>query len=91
MLEIDEEYDVTVMTEAGDRPIAMMSGGEQDIVSLCIRIAIAKMILESTGAGEQAFVLDEMFALEDPMHHAYRRYQGHGGLHLCSREGRERR
>lgn len=66
MLEIDEEYDVTVMTEAGDRPIAMMSGGEQDIVSLCIRIAIAKMILESTGAGEQAFVLDEIFgALDD--------------------------
>lgn len=66
MLEIDEEYDVTVMTEAGDRPIAMMSGGEQDIVSLCIRIAIAKMILESTGSGEQAFVLDEIFgALDD--------------------------
>lgn len=66
MLEIDDEYEVSVFTDTDKRPIGQMSGGEQDIVSLCIRIAIAEMILESSGESAQTMVLDEIFgALDD--------------------------
>lgn len=66
MIEIDDDYEVTVYTESDIRPISLMSGGEQDIISLCIRIAIAEMILESAGNSGQTMVLDEIFgALDD--------------------------
>lgn len=66
MIEIDESYDVYVYTDDDVRPIAMMSGGEQDIISLCIRIAIAEMILSATGIQKQTLILDEIFgALDD--------------------------
>lgn len=66
MIEIDESYEVSVYTDDDVRPIAMMSGGEQDIISLCIRIAIAEMILSTTGIHKQTLILDEIFgALDD--------------------------
>lgn len=66
MLEITDDYEVYVYTDIDRRPIAQMSGGEQDVVSLCIRIAISEMILEATGEPSQTMVLDEIFgALDD--------------------------
>lgn len=66
LLEINENYEVFVYTETTIQPIALMSGGEQDVISLCIRIAIAEMILEATGIEHQTFILDEIFgALDD--------------------------
>lgn len=66
MLEIDDAYEVSVYTDDDIRPIAMMSGGEQDIIALCIRIAIAELILSATGIQRQTLVLDEIFgALDD--------------------------
>ena len=66
MIEIDDSYEVYVYTDDDVRPIAMMSGGEGDVIALCIRIAIAKLLLEATGIGKQTFILDEIFgALDD--------------------------
>lgn len=66
MLEINDSYEVSVYTDEDVRPIAMMSGGEQDIISLCIRIAIAELILSTTGINKQTIILDEIFgALDD--------------------------
>lgn len=67
MLDIDDEYyEPYIYTDEGKRPMSQMSGGEQDIASLCIRIAIAEAILESTGTHSQTLVLDEIFgALDD--------------------------
>lgn len=66
MLEINDSYEVFVYTDDDVRPVAMMSGGEQDIISLCIRIAIAEMILSTTGIHRQTIILDEIFgALDD--------------------------
>lgn len=66
MIEIDETYEVYIYTDDDVRPIAMMSGGEADVIALCIRIAIAKLILEATGIETQTFILDEIFgALDD--------------------------
>ena len=66
MLDIDESYEVYVYAEDDIRPLAMMSGGEADVISLSVRIAIAKLLLEATGITEQTFILDEIFgALDD--------------------------
>lgn len=65
MLEIDDNYEVYVYTDSEIRPISLMSGGEQDTISLCIRIAISKMILETSGVKEQTFILDEIFGSLD--------------------------
>ena len=66
MLDLDESYEVYVYAEDDIRPLAMMSGGEADVISLSVRIAIAKLLLEATGITEQTFILDEIFgALDD--------------------------
>lgn len=66
MLEINDEYDVSVYADTDIRPMSQMSGGEQDMISLCIRIAIAEMTLETTSSQSQTMVLDEIFgALDD--------------------------
>lgn len=66
MIEIDESYEVSVYTDDAVQGIAMMSGGEQDIISLCIRIAISEMILSTRALGQQTLILDEIFgALDD--------------------------
>ena len=66
MIELDDSYEVFVYTDDDIRPISMMSGGETDVISLCVRIAIAKLILETTGITDQTFILDEIFgALDD--------------------------
>lgn len=66
LVEIDDDYNVITYTEGGPRELSLMSGGEQDVISLCIRIAIAEMILDTTGNGKQTMILDEIFgALDD--------------------------
>lgn len=65
-VDIDESYDVTVFTADGPRPMSHMSGGEADVISLCIRIAISQLILEATAGGKRTMLLDEVFgALDD--------------------------
>lgn len=66
ILELDETYNVVIYADDGPRPLSQMSGGESDVIALCIRIAIAKMLLESKGISGQTFILDEIFgALDD--------------------------
>lgn len=66
MLEITDSYDIKVYTDDKVRSLNAMSGGEADVISLCIRVGIAKMLLESSGMISQSFILDEIFgALDD--------------------------
>ena len=65
LIEIDDSYEVYIYTDDDVRPIAMMSGGEGDVIALCIRIAIAKLLLETSGIGKQTFILDEIFGALD--------------------------
>src|SRR5690606_16221181 len=46
-LEIDEKYDVLVLDEGEEKPV--ISGGEEDIVNLVLRLAISQMIAERSG------------------------------------------
>lgn len=66
MMELDENYEVSVYTDTEVRPLSQMSGGETDVIALCLRIAVAKILLESAGMAKQSFILDEIFgALDD--------------------------
>lgn len=66
IIELDEQYNVNVYTDDDIRTINQMSGGEADVISLSLRIAIAKILLEASGMPTQTFILDEIFgALDD--------------------------
>ena len=62
-LELDEDYNTTLM-EDGD-PKAVISGGEEDISNLALRLAISQMIAERAGQPLSLLVLDEIFGSLD--------------------------
>lgn len=58
-LEIDESYNVLVLDEGEEKPV--ISGGEEDIANLVLRLAISQMIAERAGHPLNALILDEVF------------------------------
>ncbi len=58
-LEIDDEYNVLVLDEGEEKPV--ISGGEEDIANLVLRLAISQMIAERAGHPLNALILDEVF------------------------------
>lgn len=62
-LELDDNYNVAVI-ESGDRK-SVISGGEEDIVNLCLRLAVSQMIAERTGQPFSLLILDEVFGSLD--------------------------
>jgi len=62
-LEIDESYNVTVLDEGEEKPV--ISGGEEDVANLVLRIAISQMIAERAGQRLSALFLDEVFGSLD--------------------------
>ena len=62
-LDIDEEYRFTLLDE-GHRK-AVISGGEEDIVNLSLRLALARLITERAGQPMSLLILDEVFASLD--------------------------
>ena len=62
-LELDEEYEATVV-EAGE-PKPVISGGEEDIANLALRLAISQMIADRAGQPLSLLVLDEIFGSLD--------------------------
>lgn len=66
MLEINDDYNIWVQTDSCMRVLDQMSGGEKDIITLCVRIAVSQILLEASGMGKQTMILDEIFgALDD--------------------------
>jgi len=46
--------------------IETLSGGEKDLVAVCLRIAISRHIINMSGAGNMGFLaLDEVFGSQD--------------------------
>jgi exonuclease SbcC len=64
-LAIDEDYEIRFGTGADLAPISRASGGEEDLLNLCLRLAISELIIESTGVGRTFVFLDEIFAYQD--------------------------
>ncbi|MGQ9790794.1 MAG: ATP-binding protein [Armatimonadota bacterium] len=61
--QISEDFEFTLIDE--DRPKPIVSGGEEDIVNLSLRLAMAEMICERTGQPLGLLVLDEVFGSLD--------------------------
>lgn len=62
-IRITEDFEFTLIDE--DRPKPIVSGGEEDIVNLSLRLAMAEMIRERTGQPLGLLVLDEVFGSLD--------------------------
>lgn len=62
---IDDEYGVTVVDDGQPRSLEELSGGEQDLVALALRLALAELTVERLG-GVGVVVLDEVFGSQDP-------------------------
>ncbi|MFW6079211.1 MAG: AAA family ATPase [Gemmatimonadota bacterium] len=62
-LEIDESYDILVLDEGEEKPV--ISGGEEDIANLVLRLAVSQMIAERAGHPLTTLILDEVFGSLD--------------------------
>lgn len=62
-LELDEDYVATIV-EAGE-PKPVLSGGEEDVANLALRLAISQMIADRAGQPLSLLVLDEIFGSLD--------------------------
>ena len=62
-LEFDEEYRVQVLEEGVPKPV--ISGGEEDLCNLVLRLAISQMIAERAGQAFSLLILDEVFGSLD--------------------------
>lgn len=62
-LEIDQKYQVIVQDQGENKPV--ISGGEEDIVNLSLRLAISQMITERSGHPFSLLILDEVFGSLD--------------------------
>jgi len=65
-IDLDEEYNLYVYDGTQRHLIKRFSGGEQDLISLCLRIAISRVISEQNGGSGVNFIaLDEIFGSQD--------------------------
>ena len=62
-LELDEDYNVIVKED--DIPKPVISGGEEDLANLVLRLAISQMIAERAGQAFSLLILDEVFGSLD--------------------------
>src|SRR5690606_19888976 len=62
-LELDEDYVATVVEDGEVKPV--ISGGEEDVLHLSLRLAISEMIAERAGQPLSLLVLDEVFGSLD--------------------------
>lgn len=62
-LELDEKYDVIVLEDGIAKPV--ISGGEEDLANLVLRLAISQMIADRSGQPFSLLILDEVFGSLD--------------------------
>lgn len=62
-LELDDDYNVIVKEDNIPKPV--ISGGEEDIANLVLRLAISQMIAERAGQSFSLLILDEVFGSLD--------------------------
>ena len=67
-LQLDDQYNVVVVEDRV--PKTVISGGEEDLTHLVLRLAISQMIAERAGQAFSLLVLDEVFgSLDDARRH----------------------
>lgn len=62
-VEIGADFTPTVFEDGEPKPI--ISGGEQDILNLCVRLALSQLVAERAGHAISLLVLDEVFGSLD--------------------------
>jgi exonuclease SbcC len=62
-LELDEDYNILLLE--GGAPLPVISGGEEDIANLVLRLAISQLVAERAGQPLSLLVLDEIFGSLD--------------------------
>jgi exonuclease SbcC len=62
-IDLDEDYRVVVLDDGVPKPV--ISGGEEDIANLVLRLAISQMIAERAGQPLSLLILDEIFGSLD--------------------------
>jgi exonuclease SbcC len=78
-LELDDGYNIVVLEDGVPKPV--ISGGEEDLANLVLRLAISQMIAERAGQPFSLLILDEIFGSLDEARRAnvlelLRRLQG---------------
>ncbi len=67
-VELDDKYRIVVLEDGVPKPV--ISGGEEDLANLVLRLAISQMIAERAGQSFSLLVLDEIFgSLDDTRRH----------------------
>ncbi|MBI3983292.1 MAG: SMC family ATPase [Gemmatimonadetes bacterium] len=62
-LDLDEEYRILVLEDGQAKPV--ISGGEEDIANLVLRLAISQLVADRAGQPLSLLVLDEVFGSLD--------------------------
>jgi exonuclease SbcC len=67
-LELDDQYNIIVLEDGTPKPV--ISGGEEDLANLVLRLAISQMIAERAGQPFSLLILDEIFGSLDELRRA---------------------
>jgi exonuclease SbcC len=62
-LDLDDDYNLVLSEDGIPKPV--ISGGEEDVANLAVRLAISQMIAERTGQTFSLLILDEIFGSLD--------------------------
>jgi exonuclease SbcC len=62
-LELDDQYNIIVLEDGIPKPV--ISGGEEDLANLVLRLSISQMIAERAGQAFSLLILDEVFGSLD--------------------------
>jgi exonuclease SbcC len=62
-VELDEKYNILILEDGVAKPV--LSGGEEDLANLVLRLAVSQMIAERSGQAFSLLILDEIFGSLD--------------------------
>lgn len=65
LIELDPDYNLRLMDYGQYYGIDRYSGGEKDLASLCLRLAISLALTEAAGLDRSFVILDEVFGSQD--------------------------
>ena len=68
-VDLDEDYRLTVLEHGEPSPV--ISGGEEDLTNLVLRLAVSQMIADRSGQPLSLLVLDEIFGSLDDVRRAH--------------------
>lgn len=65
LVDLDPDYNLRIMDFGHYYGVDRFSGGEKDLASLCLRLAISLALTESAGMTRSFVILDEVFGSQD--------------------------